>query len=154
MKETYITNYQDKLDNFRQFIRSENSENCIDYLQSQINEAKIKLTGLKDGGEDLGDVLIRTISKDLSRYYESFRSYQKALSEMNKGNLLMLRKKIISGDKDFFKNTWKEDSDDFFRTRKFINTYLKDPSMVFRINSSLDCISSSLRRYTLSEYGK
>lgn len=158
MKETYILNYRDKLNNFRDYVKEDltrNSENCVDFLQNQIDEAKSKLTGLLNNqGEDLGDVLIRTISKDLSRYYESFRNYHRALSEMETGNLLLFRKKIVSKDKDFFINTWGEESGNFFRTRKFISTYLKDLSLAFKINSSLDCISSSLRRYILSKYGK
>lgn len=158
MKESYIINYRDKLNNFREYVKEDltgNSENCVDYLQNQIDEARSKLTGLLNNqGEDLGEVLIRTISKDLSRYYESFRSYHKALSEMETVNLSRFRKKLVSKDKDFFTNTWGEESDNFFRTRKFISTYLKDQSLASKINSSLDCITSSLRRYILSKYGK
>lgn len=156
MTESYNTNYLNKLDSFRKYLKEDltgMSKNCIEVLQGQVEEARSKLTGLKNSQEeDLGEVLIRTLSKDISRYYDNFERYQKTLSEMNTENLSLLRRKIISGDKDFFKETWKEDSDNFFRTRKFISTHLKDLSLVSKINSSLDCLIMGLHRYTVREY--
>lgn len=155
VKETYEINYQDKLNNFRNFVKEDISGNCIDFLQSKIEEAKTLLSGqTNDEGEDLDEVLIRTISKDLSRYYDGFEKYQKALSEMKTESLKVLRKKLVTKEKDFFQEVWGEESDNFFRTRKFISTYLKDSSISQKLNSTLDCISVSLYRYVYNKYGK
>lgn len=155
MKETHLSNYQNKLEGLRTYVREDPEGNCIDILKNQVQEILSKLSGLENSEkEDLADVFIRTLSKDLSRFSDSFGRYQRTLSEMNSSNLSYLRKKIVSGDKNFFKETWKEDSDDFFQTRKFIHTYVKDQKLSFKINSTIDCITSSLHRYTLSKYGK
>lgn len=158
MKETYMINYQDKLNKFRNFVREDisgSTKNCVEVFQSQVEEAKIYLSEkINEIGENLDEVFIRTLSKDLSRYYDSFEKYLKSLSEMKSGNLTYLRRKIVLGDKNFFRDTWGEDSDNFFRTRKFISTTLKDLSLASKLNSSLDCIVTSLYRYTYKKYGK
>lgn len=153
MKPTYQNNLREKLDKFREFMKDNFS--CVDVLQSQIEFSKNQLSGIFDSQkEDLGEVLVRTVSKDLSRYYDSYSKYLKVLAEMGTtDNLKALRKKIIFGDKNFFSETWKEDSDSFFRTRKFISLYIKDPSQALRINSSLDCIISGLQKYIYNLYG-
>lgn len=158
MKDSYIINYRDKLDNFREYLRDNDSENCIDTLQRLVEESKPRLSGLMNSQkEPLEDVFIRTLSKDLSRYYDSFKRFHNALSKMDKDkDLIYLRRKIILGDKNFFKDTWKEDSDNFYRTRKFISDYLEkgDLSLSHKLCASLDCMVTGLHRYTLSRFGK
>ena len=156
--ETYNVNYQNKLNSLQEYLKEDSTgtkRSCIEVLRSQVDEVVLRVSGMNNSqGEDLGEVFLRTISKDLSRYHDSFAKYQKALSEMKTSNLMLLRRKIVTGDKDFFKETWKEDSDNFFRTRKFISSYLKDLSLASKINSSLDCIVTGLYRYTLGKYGE
>lgn len=154
--KSYTENYQEKLDKFREFIKENltgNAKNSIDVFQSQVDSVLNFLSERVDvNGDNLKEVLIRTLSKDLSRYYDNFEKYQLALAEMKSSNLLELRKKIVFGDKDFFSSVWKEDSDNFFRTRKFFSTYLKDKSLVHKLNSLLDSIVVGLYRYTLNKY--
>lgn len=156
MKETYIDNYKEKLEHLKRYVKentSGTSRNCVEVFQAQVEEAKSLISEIMVDGENLGEVMIRTLSKDLSRYYDSFESYQRALSEMTSDSLKTLRRKILNDSRDFFKETWGEESNEFFRSKKFFSTYIKDLSLVSRLGSSLDCIITSLRRYILARYG-
>ena len=61
-----------------------------------------------------------------------------------------LIRKIV--DFDFFENTFHEDSNNFFKLRKWAET-LRDKELTRKINSHLDCIVTSLFRQLKRRYG-
>lgn len=144
--DNYLENYRTKLDVIRKNIK-QTSNSCVDLLDTSIKEVIATIPKEKDN-------LIRTISKDLSRYMDPWITYQKALSQMNTSpEMIELRCRIVESS-NFFKDIWKEDSASFYRTRKFLAENLRNEPLRVRINQTLDCIIISLKRNLIDKYGR
>lgn len=153
--DTYKTVYKEMLDNFSKFLKSGNGRICTELLDSYVTDAISTLGNeVNDQKELKSDDLIRTLSKDLNRYWDSFNYYQNALEEMGTSDkLITLRKKLVKSP-IFFDEIWKEKSDKFFRSKKLISKYFKDPKTIQKLTSALDCIAIGLRRYLYGRYSK
>jgi hypothetical protein len=97
------------------------------------------------------------VSRDFQRFFTSFRRYSGILqnmwetedSEIKEGYKVLIRKIV---DFDFFENTFHEDSNNFFKLRKWAET-LGDKELTRKINSHLDCIVTSFFRQLKRRYG-
>lgn len=113
-------------------------------------EKAVVLTGNRDK-------VYTIVSRDFQRFFTSFRRYSGILqnmwetedTEIKEGYKVLIRKIV---DFDFFENTFHEDSNNFFKLRKWAET-LGDKELTRKINSHLDCIITSFFRQLKRRYG-
>lgn len=99
----------------------------------------------------------KIVSRDFQRFFTNYLRYADILQSMwetndkkTKEKYSELIRKIV--DFDFFENTFHEDSNNFFKLRKWAET-LRDKELTRKINSHLDCIVTSLFRQLKRRYG-
>ena len=99
----------------------------------------------------------KIVSRDFQRFFTNYLRYADILQSMwetndkkTKEKYSELIRKIV--DFDFFENTFHEDSNNFFKLRKWSET-LGDKELTRKINSHLDCIVTSLFRQLKRRYG-
>lgn len=99
----------------------------------------------------------KIVSRDFQRFFTNYLRYTDILQSMwetndkkTKEKYSELIRKIV--DFDFFENTFHEDSNNFFKLRKWAET-LRDKELTRKINSHLDCIVTSLFRQLKRRYG-
>ena len=99
----------------------------------------------------------KIVSRDFQRFFTNYLRYADILQSMwetsdkkTKEKYSELIRKIV--DFDFFENTFHEDSNNFFKLRKWAET-LRDKELTRNINSHLDCIVTSLFRQLKRRYG-
>ena len=99
----------------------------------------------------------KIVSRDFQRFFTNYLRYADILQSMwetndkkTKEKYSELIRKIV--DFDFFENTFHEDSNNFFKLRKWAET-LRDKELTRKINSHLDCIVTSLFRQLKHRYG-
>ena len=99
----------------------------------------------------------KIVSRDFQRFFTNYLRYADILQSMwetndkkTKEKYSELIRKIV--DFDFFENTFHEDSNNFFKLRKWAET-LRDKELTKKINSHLDCIVTSLFRQLKRRYG-
>ena len=99
----------------------------------------------------------KIVSRDFQRFFFYYLRYDDILQSMwetndkkTKEKYSELIRKIV--DFDFFENTFHEDSNNFFKLRKWAET-LRDKELTRKINSHLDCIVTSLFRQLKRRYG-
>lgn len=93
------------------------------------------------------------VARDFQRFFSSFLQYSKILEKMyfsETEEYKILIRKIV--DWDFFENTFKEDSNNFFKLRRWSRTF-RDKELTRKINSHLDCIVTGLFRQLKRRYG-
>ena len=99
----------------------------------------------------------KIVSRDFQRFFTNYLRYADILQSMwetndkkTKEKYSELIRKIV--DFDFFENTFHEDSNNFFKLRKWAET-LREKELTRKINSHLDCIVTSLFRQLKRRYG-
>ena len=92
----------------------------------------------------------KIVSRDYLRYADILQSMWETNDKKTKEKYSELIRKIV--DFDFFENTFHEDSNNFFKLRKWAET-LRDKELTRKINSHLDCIVTSLFRQLKRRYG-
>lgn len=101
------------------------------------------------------------VSKDFQRFFTSFFQYSNILDTMwkstgnsgeDKKKYEVLIRKIVGQGFNFFENTFHDDSNNFFKLRKWTQTF-SDKILARKINSHLDCIVTGLFRQLKRKYG-
>ena len=101
------------------------------------------------------------VSKDFQRFFTSFFQYSNILDTMwkstgnsgeDKKKYGVLIRKIVGQGFNFFENTFHDDSNNFFKLRKWTQTF-SDKILARKINSHLDCIVTGLFRQLKRKYG-
>lgn len=93
------------------------------------------------------------VARDFQRFFSKFLQYSNIIEKMyfseNEEFKILIRKIIDWG---FFENTFKEDSNNFFKLRKWSKT-LRNKELTRKINSHLDSIIVGLFRQLKRRYG-
>ena len=93
------------------------------------------------------------VARDFQRFFTCFKKYSGTLEKMwatdDEGIKSMVRKIT---NLTFFGKLYKDDSDDFFKLRKWAKE-LPDKELSRKINSHLDCIITGLFRQLKRRYG-
>lgn len=93
------------------------------------------------------------VARDFQRFFSSFLQYSKIIEKMyfsETEEYKILIRKIV--DWNFFELTFKEDSNNFFKLRRWSRTF-RDKELTRKINSHLDCIVTGLFRQLKRRYG-
>lgn len=100
------------------------------------------------------------VSRDFQRFFTSFLQFSNILETMWKSNgnqgsdkkkYEVLIRKIV--DIKFFEEIFHDDSNNFFKLRKYVRENLNDKELRRKVNSHLDCIVTGLFRQLKRRYG-
>lgn len=142
----YLDELKKVYDDKGQLVQNKTNDVPVISIWTDLIEKAIEETGKRDE-------IYTIVARDFQRFFSCFLQYSGIINKMyfsETEEYKVLIRKIV--DLDFFENTFKEDSNNFYKLREWSKT-LRNKELMRKINSHLDCIIVGLFRQLKKRYG-